>query len=1029
MPPAFDDSDERILRLSRARDAVRRTAQLLSADRPLEALLRDFAELLGRCIDARRITVRVGDDATAYAWGERGAPHQPGEEIAVRFGGRTVGTLGIAPRGASLDDEALSLVETCALYLGARLDDELQRRQNVELERMVATDALTGLSNRRAFDRAFESEWRRCARSGKPLALALIDVDFFKAFNDAYGHVAGDAALRQVARAIADCAKRPGDLAARYGGEEFALVLPECDAAGASAVAEELCAAVRALRVQHQGSSLGYVTVSAGVAAAVPHAEGNPEALLALADEKLYRAKGLGRNRVAGDEYASEAPEAHARIVARDNLPTFLTPLVGRERDVADLVDRLRQHRLVTIAGPGGIGKTRVAVEVARLLVDERRDGAWFADLGAIVQPELVPASVAAAIGLELPPGADAVKAMTVLLRPQHLLLVLDCCERLIEPLAEFAEALLRACPRLSILATSREPFGIAGESVRRLDGLEPHDAFALFVERAGQTGVEPSPAFEAEAIGDICRRLDGIPLAVELAASWTYAMPPRVMLARLDELLGTPAQSHRGGLGRQQTLRALIDWSYDLLSEEQREAFRRTSVFAGSFSLEAANAVAGSPDGARWDAGARVAALADKSLLAHVPQQAADAARRYRLLDSMQYYALERLRESGEERDARLAHARYFCDLSDALAAGIGIGTEDAWLDVYEPDLENFRAALAWSIDNAPHLAARLVGNLRGFWQPCGLLREGLRYAEAALGAVLDTGDDLDRLRTWLAIAWLSAGGGRGDVRGIEAGERALELARALGDEFAIAESTWVLGLHRYRLGSENERGLMERRDAALALKKLGNPVRGAIALLPYAYALASSDPGGARALLEEQLAVLRARGWPRPALVGEANLAEIEFSAGDSDRAIERSRRVIELRRGRKDPITLGLALANLASYLAAEGRDAEGTAAAAREAVEIGISHDVESIAAYALQAYALTAARAGNSETAANLLGYVDGFYERIGSRRERTEAIVYERALEVLRARCSVAELERGIAAGRTLTMEDAASTI
>ena len=257
------------------RDLIRRTASLLSTPMPLHEALRHFSDLLATFIDGSYVSIAVDDGHEtgrqfAFLRGVEigpGAPNVPTESgsalsVPISFGGDVVGTLNVrSVRADAYGADDLALLESCAVFVGARIHDEARRVDREHLLQMAFTDALTGLANRRSYDEALEREWRRCARSGTPLSLLMLDVDFFKIYNDAYGHIAGDGCLKQIARAVAGCAKRPGDLAARYGGEEFAVILPETTAEEAMAVAEEIVAAVRSLELPHQGSSLGYATV------------------------------------------------------------------------------------------------------------------------------------------------------------------------------------------------------------------------------------------------------------------------------------------------------------------------------------------------------------------------------------------------------------------------------------------------------------------------------------------------------------------------------------------------------------------------------------------------------------------------------------------------------------------------------------------------------------------------------------------------------------------------------------------------
>ena len=1013
-------------RLKRDRDFARNVATVLSDDRAIGEQLADIARLIREAIDAPAIAFSLDDGRTPrrvfdFSDARDRGPWPSELGVSIDFGGRTIGTIALRSRaaGAFGEDDA-AMLDTAALLLGARLHDESQQAANVELAKLAETDALTGLANRRAFDESLAREWRRCARSRSAISVAILDIDYFKRYNDAYGHVAGDACLKQVAHAIALTAQRPGDVAARYGGEEFVVLMPECGAEGAQRVAEAICEAVRSLGIAHDGSSLGIVTMSVGVATMLPDANAQPQTLVDRADKLLYRAKGGGRNRAASEGHISVAPEAHARIVTHDNLPLQRTPIIGRERELGEIAAAMHDARLVSIVGTGGIGKTRIALELASRSLSEHADGVWFADLAPIAEAPLVASAVASSIGIELAGGREPVAALATLLKGQALLLVLDNCEHLIGECARLADAILRACPRVRILATSREPLAVEGEGVYRLDTLDEATAIALFEARALQAGARLAPEMR-EDVRELCRRMDGIALAIELAAARVHAISPAAMLQRFDERFRLLAGGRRTALPRQQTLRALIDWSYDLLAPDQQAFFRRLGVFSGSFTFDAAGRVAAHLGADTIDALDVLSSLVEKSMVVALRAEVfAASVQRYRLLDSLRDYARERLREAGELESAGRAHAGLFRDMSDALIEGIGVGTEESWLATFEPELDNFRTALEWSTANEPALASHIAGNLRSFWQYRGLISEGRERSEAALAALADR-DAPEAIPALLAVCAFAGTSKEGNARAIEAGERGLAIAERIGDPWQSAEARWILGIQRFRIGIESERGLQERKEASEYIAAHTNPVRGAIVLLPYAYALATHDAARARALIDEQLTVLRAQGWLRPALAGEANLAELDFAAGEIDAAIERADRVIAWRRARKDPVFLAIALSNVASYLTVAGRYDEAIAPA-REAAGIGLAYGVDTLVAYGVQALALAAAAGGEPESAATMLGSVDGFYERLGAARERTEGIVAARAREILAGQLPGERLEACLARGRELPL-------
>jgi predicted ATPase/transcriptional regulator with XRE-family HTH domain len=466
---------------------------------------------------------------------------------------------------------------------------------------------------------------------------------------------------------------------------------------------------------------------------------------LSLAPEQ--RARLLGAARPGSAPLADSVPtEDPSR-----GLPRPLTPLIGRAGVAAAVADLLRRGdlRLLTLTGPGGVGKTRLAIEVAERVADDFADGATFVDLAPLRDPNLVVTAIARRLGLGERDATPPPERLAGYLGAKHLLLLLDNLEHLVAARDHLLD-LLAACPRLFVLATSRVPLRVRGEREYRIaplalpDGPAATDtvarspAVALFLERARAAGAEVAlDAATAPAVAEICRRLDGLPLAIELAAAWVKVLPPPALLERLGRRLTLLVDGPHDLPARQRTMRDAIAWSYGLLDAEEQALFRRLSIFAGGCTPEAAEAVcwAGGGESAALRG---LAALVDKSLL-RPPGDGSGATAQPRLstLGTIREYGLERLEESGEAETLRRRHAGYYLDLAAAAEAELKGPDQVAWLDRLDADLPNLRAVLEWLLEtgDAPR-ALRLVRYLHWFWFVRGHLSEGRAWLDRALAA-----------------------------------------------------------------------------------------------------------------------------------------------------------------------------------------------------------------------------------------------------------------------------------------------------
>jgi predicted ATPase/DNA-binding SARP family transcriptional activator len=452
-------------------------------------------------------------------------------------------------------------------------------------------------------------------------------------------------------------------------------------------------------------------------------------------------------------QHVRQRPEAAPSMSG--NLRERLSSFVGREAELDQLRERVRHSRLVTLVGPGGVGKTRLAVEVADSIRDEHRDGAWLVELASVTEPEGVAPAVAGALGAAASAmGKPQAPGSTLELVQEHLagrslVVVLDNCEHVIDQAAALAEALVGTVPGLRLLATSREPLGVPGEVVVPVAGLVGAAAVELFVDRARAV----QPGFNAdgqtgEVISDVCGRLDGLPLAVELAAARLRALPLATMAERLDDRFRLLTGGARTTLPRQQTLRAVVDWSYDLLFEDERRLFVRLAVFAGGCDLDAVEAICADDQVPRHEILDTLSRLVDKSL---VTVDFSDTTARYSQLQTLWQYARQRLIESDEMDDVQERHARWYLDLAEKGRPGLRGHAGIEWRARLEAELDNLRAALDWFIGrrNAPGALA-LVGSVAYLWFLRADFHEGYRWSSDALA--VDDGEGSTGLRGYAA-------------------------------------------------------------------------------------------------------------------------------------------------------------------------------------------------------------------------------------------------------------------------------------
>jgi diguanylate cyclase (GGDEF)-like protein len=984
--------------LQRAR-LVRAIAEEFCSDAPIAEVWTRCSSMIAALTTARSLKIVLngeedGDDL-ARAVAERGTTVlrelAEGVEIGVpiRFGRTIFGSICLRDI-ATHDDERMTLLESCALHAGARLyrDETTEDQERYAL--LAYTDSLTDIANRRKFDEAFTREWSRAVREHAPISVLMLDVDYFKGFNDRYGHPTGDLCLQRIAHALQDAVKRPTDLVARYGGEEFVALLPQTAVAGSITTAEAMRAAVESLKIGHEGSSLGRVSLSIGIASIIPSGTDTLESLMRSADEQLYRAKLAGRNRVAAMGYESESAEAvqPAPDSPRGNLPIQLTPLIGRLTEIGELRRLLDSHRLVTIAGVGGVGKTRIAITVAAEIADRFDDGVWYADLAALSDPRLLAQTVGAPFSAKIPLGDAPFEALAGILEEKIALLVLDTCEHMVEAVAKLAGTLLHRCPRLTILATSRTPLDVAGEAIYRLPSLSlppqgtipevgqatRYDAVALFVDRA----LASAPEFRlleenVESVVEACRRVDGIALAIEIAAARMNVLTPASLAWRLNERFHMLRRGSRTAFTRHQTMRALIDWSHDMLDERERVLFERVSVFANGWNGEEAAAICSGGVVAEEDVFDLLSALADKSLVVIDPDSYGE---RFHLLEPLRDYAVEKLTERGERDALRRAHGSYYLNLLISGGDRPLMPRSKGWIAAIDERLPDVRAALTWAIDEGHELTdgGRATVAFAEYTERRNLPGESLARlktltAAAASGAPIAPALLLDA-RIAQASAIIDSGLWDTELADIVA------RARDLADPRSIASAISVACHGAAISGDDVDEALVD--EAIAHARTVGDGYLLGRILGLGAY-LRHRDPARIRACYVEAIGALGPYGDALCIAALYNNWSEFEFEQGDYARALEISEKERAITTGEPglDRMTV-MADVNRAMYALA-ARDLDLAATYAREALIAtrGLrTPTYVMLSICAMLHLAGIAFRRGNAERAAHLLGFVE-----------------------------------------------------
>lgn len=675
------------------------------------------------------------------------------------------------------------------------------------------------------------------------------------------------------------------------------------------------------------------------------------------------------------------------------NIPYQLSSFLGREKELDEIINLASNSHLVTITGAGGVGKTQTALQAALRLHDRFADGAWMVEFAALASGDLVPGAIAAVFGIEeLTRDRPLIDDIVFALKGKHLLVVFDNCEHVITDAARTAEHLLKNCPNLTIVATSREPLAISAERTFRLPTLPESTAVELFAERASavNSSFALTPA-NREVVADIVRRLDGIALAIELAAS-------RVKILRVDQIDAGLQQrfklltgGSRTALPRQKTLQAMIGWSYDLLSGAERSMLQQLAIFRGGWTLPAVFDVCTDDRYPDWDAISLLESLVEKSLAV---VDANENETRYRLLESTREYAFARLRED-PERAVGVAgyHAKYFLDESTRAFDSYWDTNAQEWEAAIRPDYANYRAAIDTLLGDRHEVAAgvTIVANLTHarLYEIDDLLERA-----AAVPASELPPDVNGHLHFALAL------------RGAEQGntyEHATQATKLLSDSpnrVLRAEAQVRLAGALFRMGrvadaiAECEPGLELARSTGL--ERL---IAFALAQLAL-FVTANGDERRGLALNQEPADTLRSLGDRDRLRVVLINMAEVQFAAGDAESALRSVDEALELAQKRGGVVEVMIGHANAAGYLLSLHRMGEACEHA-RKAIDIGVRIKRGFVVAIAVGHVGEVAVSLGDFERAATLIGYVDAFYEAQGIVREHTEAVVHDTAMQAI----------------------------
>lgn len=761
-----------------------------------------------------------------------------------------------------------------------------------------------------------------------------------------------------------------------------------------------------------------------------------------LIDLGEHRLKDLARlehvYQLADPSLPSEFPPIRSLDSFPNNLPGQLTSFIGRERELAEAKQRLEGARLLTLIGPGGTGKTRLSLQLATDLLSSFKDGVWLIELAPLAEPSLVLQAIATVFGMREQPGMPLGDLLLNYLRDKYLLLILDNCEHLVETCAQLADQYLHHSPNIKIIASSREALGINGETVYRVPSLslpdqskvtreavEGYESIQLFVDRASAA----NPNFNlteknASPIAQICHRLDGIPLAIELAAARSRVFSPEQIASRLDDRFRLLTGGSRTALPRQQTLRALIDWSYDMLPGEEQALLRRLSVFAGGWAFEAVEAICSDLDVLDL-----LTQLINKSLV--VMEQ--DDNTRYRLLETIRQYARDKLLESGEGEEIRNKHLHYFLELVETAELNLEGFEYLKWSAKLNTEYDNIRAALEWGLAKDIEAALRFVGALPFFWMTQGYSAEGYRWGlevleKAKSRAVQEidmTNEQLTiRARALLALSRMATDLGDNETTRSTASE-SLALARKSGDVQTLSFALAQLASGKANLGEIAEAYSLAQEAHAIAREQRTSPAFGfSLVMMGQLTAIFKQDPEVALAYGEEAIAVLGAGGNRWGSSMTMFGLGFFARTIGDFEQARSRFRACLPVFLEFGDKHRVNMIQSELAHIERVTGQYQKAIPMY-RETILEWYKLGHRAAIAHQLECFAFIAKAQEQPERAAKLFGAAEALREKIHIAMTLEERVEYDREVTDLGAGMDKSDFHQAWSIGRALIMDEA----